>query len=202
MKQLLIVGARGRGREVYAAAIKTKAYLDGEYSIKGFLDSKSDAFEGLRGDYPPIICSPEDYEIQENDIFFIAMGEPKWRKHYAQIIEEKGGRFLTIICQGASITPTASIGEGSFVSGWSCISDNVHLGKHAIVHVFCNLGHDVKIGDFSTIEAYSFLGGYSEVGECSIMHVRSTLIRHKKIGDYVEVGSGSVVMRNVLCGYR
>ena len=200
MKQLLRVGARGWGREVDAAAIKTKEYLDGEYSIKGFLDSKSDAFEGLRGDYPPIICSPEDYEIQENDIFFIAMGEPKWRKHYAQIIEEKGGRFLTIICQGASITPTASIGEGSFVSGWSCISDNVHLGKHAIVHVFCNLGHDVKIGDFSTIEAYSFLGGYSEVGECSIMHVRSTLIRHKKIGDYVEVGSGSVVMRNVKDG--
>ena len=200
MKQLLIVGARGWGREVYDAAIKTKAYLDGEYIIKGFLDSKSDAFEGLRGDYPPIICSPEDYEIQENDIFFIAMGEPKWRKHYAQIIEGKGGRFLTIICQGASITFTASIGEGSFVSGWSCISDNVHLGKHAIVHVFCNLGHDVKIGDFSTIEAYSFLGGYSEVGECSIMHVRSTLIRHKKIGDYVEVGSGSVVMRNVKDG--
>ena len=164
MKHLLIVGARGWGREVYDAAIKTKAYLDGEYSIKGFLDSKSDAFEGLRGNYPPIICSPEDYEIQENDIFFIAMGEPKWRKHYAQIIEEKGGRFLTIICQGASINSTASIGEGSFVSGWSCISDNVHLGKHAIVHVFCNLGHDVKIGDFSTIEAYSFLGGYSEVG--------------------------------------
>lgn len=200
MKQLLIVGARGWGREVYAAAIKTRAYLDGEYTIKGFLDSKLDAFEGLRGDYPPIICSPEDYEIQEDDIFFIAMGEPKWRKHYAQIIEEKGGRFLTIICQGASINSTASIGEGSFVSGWSCISDNVHLGKHAIVHVFCNLGHDVKIGDFSTIEAYSFLGGYSEVGECSIMHVRSTLIRHKKIGDYVEVGSGSVVMRNVKDG--
>ena len=200
MKQLLIVGARGWGREVYDAAIKTKAYLDGEYIIKGFLDSKSDAFEGLRGDYPPIICSPEDYEIQENDIFFIAMGEPKWRKHYAQIIEGKGGRFLTIICQGVSINSTASIGEGSFVSGWSCISDNVHLGKHAIVHVFCNLGHDVKIGDFSTIEAYSFLGGYSEVGECSIMHVRSTLIRHKKIGDYVEVGPGSVVMRNVKDG--
>ena len=200
MKHLLIVGARGWGREVYAAAIKTSAYLDGEYAIKGFLDSKSDAFEGLRGDYPPIICSPEDYEIQEDDIFFIAMGEPKWRKHYAQIIEEKGGRFLTIICQGASITPTASIGEGSFVSGWTCISDNVQLGKHSIIHVFSDLGHDSKVGDFSTIEAYSFLGGYAEVGECSVMHVRSTLIRHKKIGNNVEVGSSSVVIRNVKDG--
>lgn len=200
MNHLLIVGARGWGREVYAAAINTNSYLAGEYTIKGFLDSKRDAFEGIKGDFPPIICSPEEYEIEENDVFFIAMGEPKWRKHYAQIIEQKGGRFLTIICQGASITPTATIGEGTFVSGWSCISDNVIIGKHVIVHVFSDLGHDVKVGNYSTIEAYSFLGGYSEVGECSTMHVRSTLIRHKRIGNNVEVGSSSVVIRNVKDG--
>lgn len=197
MKHLLIVGARGWGREVYAAAICTKEYIDGEYCVKGFLDSKKDAFDGLNGDYPPILCSPEDYEIQDEDIFFIAMGEPKWRKYYAQIIERKGGKFLSIICKGASITPTATIGEGSFISGWSSISDNVKLGKHTIIHVFSDLGHDCKVGDYSTIEAYSFLGGYAEVGECSTMHVRSTLIRHKKIGNNVEVGSSSVVMRNV-----
>ena len=177
MKHLLIVGARGWGREVYAAAIKTQAYLDGEYTVKGFLDSKQDALAGLRGDYPPIICAPEDYEVQPDDIFFIAMGEPKWRKHYAEIIEAKGGHFISIICKSASINNTAIIGEGSFISGWSCISDNVHIGKHAIVHLFCDLGHDVKIGNYGTIEAYSFLGGYAEVGECSTMHVRSTLIR-------------------------
>lgn len=200
MKNLLIIGARGWGREVYSSAIMTKAYLDGEYTVKGFLDSKQDAFEGLRGNYPPIICAPEDYEVQPDDIFFVAMGDPKWRKHYAEIIEAKGGHFMSIICQSASINNTAIIGEGAFISGWSCISDNVNIGKHAIVHLFCDLGHDVKIGNYATIEAYSFLGGYAEVGECSTMHVRSTLIRHKKIGNNVEVGSSSVVMRNVKDG--
>lgn len=200
MKHLVIVGARGWGREVYASAIITKAYINGEYDVKGFLDSNFDAFDGLKGKYPPILCSPEDYQIQEDDVFFIAMGEPKWRKHYAEMIEKKGGSFLSIICPCVSINPTATIGAGSFVSGWSCISDNVVLGKHTIVHVFCDLGHDVKVGDYSSIEAYSFLGGMSEVGEESIMHVRSTLIRHKKIGNNVEVGSNSVVMRNVADG--
>ena len=200
MKNLLIVGARGWGREVYASAIKTKAYLNGEYQIKGFLDSKSDAFDGLNGNYPPIICSPEEYVVQKDDVFFIALGEPKWRKHYAKIIEEKGGSFMSIICNNASINPTAVIGEGTFISGWSCISDNVRIGKHVVIHVFSDLGHDCKVGDFSTIEAYSFLGGYSEIGESSIMHVRSTLIRHKKIGNFVEVGTNSVVMRNIKDG--
>ena len=200
MKHLIIIGARGWGREVYAAAKGTKTYRDGEFDIKGFLDSKADALDGLKGDYPPILGAPETYEIQEDDVFFVAMGEPKWRKYYAEMMEKKGAEFISIICAGSYVNPTATIGVGSFVAGWSVISDNVQLGKHTIVHTFSDLVHDAKVGDYSTIEAYVFLGGYAEVGQESVMHVRSTLIRHKKIGNNVEVGSSSVVMRNVKDG--
>lgn len=200
MKHLIIIGARGWGREVYLAAKSTIEYKNGDYDIKGFLDSNDNALDGLDCAYPPILGSPEEYEIQQDDIFFVAMGEPIWRKYYAELIRAKGGQFLTIICDKNLINPTATIGSGSFISGWSCISDNVRIGSHCIIHVFCDLGHDVKIGDYSTIEAYSFLGGYAEVGDESVMHVRSTLIRHKKIGNNVEVGVGSVVIKNVKDG--
>lgn len=197
MKHLLIIGARGWGREVYAAAMGTKAYRDGEFDIKGFLDSKVDAFEGLRGSYPPIICAPEDYEIQPDDVFFVAMGEPKWRKYYAEMMEQKGAQFISIISKNAFINPTATIGEGSFVAGWSCVSDNVVLGKHTIVHTFCDLGHDAKVGDYSSIEAYTFMGGGSEIGDESVAHVRSHILPHKKVGNSCSIGASSVVMRNV-----
>lgn len=197
MKHLLIVGARGWGREIFASVIYTKPYIKGELSVKGFLDSKSDAFDGLKGKYPPIICAPEDYIVQPDDVFFIAMGNSQWRKHYADIIEKKGGHFISIIGDTAYINPTATIGEGSFISSQSIISDNVVVGKHAIIHIFCDIGHDAKIGDFSTIEPYCFVGGYSEVGDFSTMHVRSTLIRLKKIGRNVDVGASSLVTRNI-----
>lgn len=196
MLNLIIVGARGWGREVYAEAKSMSSYLK-KFKIKGFLDSNFDALKDLKGDYPPIIGSPEDYEIQQGDIFFIAMGDSSFRKYYADIIERKGGRFMSIISDSAYVNETASIGEGSFVAGWTSISDNVILGKHVIVHVFSDLGHDVQVGDYSTIEAYSFLGGYAKMGSRSTMHVRSTLIRKKSIGNFVDVGSNSVVMRNV-----
>lgn len=199
-KHLLIVGARGWGREVYAAFKYTKEYLNGEVDVKGFLDSKSDAFDGLCGNFPPIICSPKDYIPQSDDVFFIAMGDPMWRKHYAEMIEAKGGKFHTIICAGAYVVPTATIGEGSYISGWTTISDNVVLGRHTIIHPFSTIGHDAKLGDYATLEAYCFLGGYAELGECSIMHVRSTLIRHKKVGANASVGASSVVIRNVKDG--
>lgn len=197
MKHLIIVGARGWGREVYAAAIRTSAYRNGEYDVKGFLDSKIDALDGFNGDYPPIIGAPDDYQIQEDDVFFIALGEPKWRKYYAELMADKGAKFISIVSDNAFVNNTAVIGDGSFIARWACVSANVELGEHVIVHVFCDLGHDVKVGNFATIEAYSFMGGFSEIGEESVMHVRSTLIRKKKIGDRVEVGSSSLVVRNV-----
>lgn len=197
MKHLLIVGARGWGREVYGAAAHTKAFRAGEYDVKGFLDSKTDAFEGLKGDYPPIICSPEDYQIQPDDIFFIAIGDSKWRKYYAELIEQKGGTFLTIIEDEACVNSTSTIAEGAYIGRWSIISDNVHVGKHVIVHSFCSLGHDVHVLDYSTLLTSVFLGGGVEVGQSCTINPKSMIIPHKKIGDNVTVGALSVVIRNV-----
>lgn len=197
MKNLLIIGARGWGREVFNAISQTEDVKNGSLSIKGFLDSKSDALEGLRGHFPPIICSPEEYEIQNDDVFFVAMGEPKWRKHYAEMIENKGGKFYTYISPDAYVVNTAIIGEGSFIARWTSVSDNVTIGSHVIMHSFAIIGHDAKVDDFGTLLSSTFLGGYSEVGECSQMNPKSMIIPHKKIGKNVIVGAASVVMRNV-----
>ena len=195
MKHLIIIGARGWGREVYAAAIECKAYCNGEYDIKGFLDSKTDAFEGLNGSYPPIICAPENYEIQQDDVFFVAMGDPKWRKHYAELMEKKGAEFMSIICDNAFINPTATIGVGSFISGWTSISDNVHVGKHVMVHHFCAIGHDAQIGDYSSLEAYVFMGGYSKVGSEKLLIIEETEMLSGKIdkNDYQNLYKGTKV---------
>lgn len=202
MKHLIIVGARGWGREVYESARITRPFVQGLFDIKGFLDSKKDAFDGLDGLYPPILSSPEEYTPQSDDVFFIAMGDPQWRKHYAEVIEKKGGKFLTIICEGAYVNPTAKIGDGSFIAGWTSISDSVKIGKHVMIHPFSNIGHDACVGDYSSIEAYVFVGGESSIGSESIMHVKSSIIRHKAVGNNVEVGINSVVMRNIKDGWH
>lgn len=200
MKHLLIVGARGWGREVYDIAKRSLSYSNGDYDIKGFLDSKSDAFEGLRGDYPPILCAPEDYVVEADDVFIIAMGDNQWRRHYADIIESKGGKFISIISGKVLMNSTVEIGEGSIVTGYTSVSDNVTIGKHVIIHGFCTLGHDAVVKDYATLLSYVFLGGYVEVGEGSTMNPKSMIIPHKKIGKNVVVGASSVVIRNIKDG--
>lgn len=200
MKHLIIIGARGWGREIFAAAKQTKAYLDNEYDIKGFLDDKADALDGLKGCFPPVIGSVEDYLIQPDDIFFCALGDSRWRYHYANIIQSKGGKFISIINPTARINPTADIGEGTYIGSYSIVSDNVVIGKHCVLQCFDDAGHDVSIGDYVSIESYVFLGGGSKVGDMSILHTKSSIIPHKEVGKECIVGINSVVMKNIKDG--
>lgn len=201
MKHLCIIGARGYGREVYFLAQRTNEYLNGIFDIKGFLDDKSDALEGLIGDYPPILSSVESYEVQEDDVFVCAMGDNTYRKKYADMILNKGGRFINLVCPTAVINPTASIGIGCIISNGTIISDNVTIGDFAVIQSYDVIGHDVKIADYATIESFCFFGGYSKMGKMSTMHTRSSIIPHKSIGSNVVVGTGSVVMTKVKDGW-
>lgn len=196
MKHLVIIGARGWGREVCDSFMSSEDVVSGKMDIKGFLDDKWDALDGYKGNWPKILGPVESYEIQPDDVFFCALGDPKWRKHYAEIIKEKGGTFVSYVHRSALVSRYASIGEGCFIAGYTSISNNVTLGNHVIAHIFSDFGHDASVGDYSTIEAYAFLGGYSSVGALSTMHTKSSILPHKSIGNECEVGTGSVVMRN------
>mgnify|MGYP002855919030 CR=1 FL=1 len=200
MKHLVIIGARGWGREIYAAVRNTREFVNKEFDIKGFLDDNDNALLGKKGFYPPILGPVETYVIEPDDVFFCAMGDPRWRRHYAEIIEGKGGSFLSIFNPTARINPTATIGEGSYIGAYSLVSDNVCIGKHSVVQCFNDLGHDVVIGEYVSIESYVFLGGGARVGSMSTMHTKSSIIPHKTIGEGCVVGINSVVMKNIKDG--
>ena len=199
MKHLIIIGARGWGRECYWTAQNTSGYGK-TYDIKGFLDSDSHALDGLNGTYPPILGSVEEYSIKPDDVFFCAMGDPKWRKHYAELIETKGGNFISLISPLAIINENVTIQPGCCIGACTIVSDNVCIEKHALIHGFCTIGHDCHIDEYASIFSYVFLGGCSNIGKMAIMHPKSMLIAHKSIGNEVIVGAGSVVMRNIKNG--
>lgn len=200
MKHLLIIGARGFGREVYRTFLSTDSYISGEIDVKGFLDDKADALEGFDGDWPPVIGSVETYVVDKDDVFFCALGDSHWRKHYAELIARKGGNFINIIHRTALVSPVAKMGTGCIVCAYTTVSPNVTIGNHVMIQSYGNFGHDSEIGDYASIESYVFLGGYAKVGELSTMHTKSSIIPHKSIGKECVVGFGSVVMRNFMDG--
>lgn len=196
MKNLLIVGARGFGREVYSLAKQCHGYKK-DFIIKGFLDDDQSALEGFEN-YPPIICSVEDYQVEESDLFIIALGAVAYKKKYSELVIQKGGAFISLVHPTSIINDNVIIGEGVIIGQYSTISNNVVIGNHVTVQNFSAFGHDVKTGDYCSFGAFTFLGGFVEIEELVTLHPRSSVLPHKKVKRGAIVGAGSVVIRNVL----
>ncbi|KRB55966.1 sialic acid O-acetyltransferase [Flavobacterium sp. Root186] len=195
MKNLIIIGARGYGREVCGLARQCSGY-NTEYAIKGFLDDKLDALDGFEN-YPSIISSVENYEIQDNDVFVCALGSVQWKKHYVQIILSKGGQFINLIHPTVVFTSNVKLGNGIIVFMYSNISNDCILDDFVTIQGFVAIGHDSKIGKWCHINAYSFTGGYAILEEEVCLNTRSTVLPNIIVRKGATVGAASLVIKNV-----
>jgi sugar O-acyltransferase (sialic acid O-acetyltransferase NeuD family) len=196
MKHLVIIGARGAGREVYETALATLEYENHEYDIKGFLDDKNDALDATPG-YPPILSSVENYAIQQDDVFVCALGNPIWRKRYADIILDKGGIFISVIDRSARIGRNSIVGKGCIIRRLAEISCDVNIGDFSYIQPYAAIGHDAIIGKYCHVNAYGFMGGYSVMGDFSTIETKATLLPHKRVGERAVLGANSVAIRNI-----
>lgn len=195
MKNLLIIGARGWGREVYdiaKACIETGA----DFTVKGFLDDKADALDEYKN-YPPIMGPVETYEIQKDDVFICALGDVNHKKHYADIIEEKGGEFISIIHPTAIIGTNAKIGKGCVVGAYANLSNDTTIDDFVTFSIKAGMGHDSTIGTYSHIGGLTNISGFVTVGSMVTVHPCCNIVPHKKIGDGATIGTGSVVLSNI-----
>ena len=195
MKNLIIIGARGFGREVYNLALQCYGFSK-EYVIKGFLDDKEDALLGFEN-YPQIISSVEDYVPKENDIFVCALGSVLWKKLYVELILSKGGIFTNLIHPTAIINSNVKLGKGLIILISSIISNDCTVGNFVTLQSFVVIGHDAKIGSWSHLNAYSFMGGYAVLEEQVCLNTRATILPKIKVGKNAIIGAGSIVLRNV-----
>lgn len=195
MKNLIIIGARGFGREVYCLASDCIA-AGLNLEIKGFLDDKADALDGF-ANYPPILSAVEDYQIFEDDVFVCALGDVHYKKHYSEIVLNKGGNFISLIHPTVSISNNTKIGAGCILLHNLMVSCDVVIEDFVTIQSFSAIGHDAKISKWSHLGLYSFLGGYSLVEQGATIHPGAKIIPGKIIKQWSTVGVGSIVIKNV-----
>lgn len=193
MKHLLIIGARGFGREVFCLAQQSVGYGT-EYDIKGFLDDKTTALDGYEG-YPPIVSSVENYTLQPDDVFACALGDVSYKKKYAEMILAKGGKFINIIHKTASVSNNVRMGIGCIVSAYVSLSCDVEIGSFVTFQRFAAIGHDAHIGDYCHLNTNSFMGGFSRLGCLVTLWTGASVLPHMVVENNVIVGAGAVVIK-------
>lgn len=195
MKELVIIGAGGMGREIHYTATHSIGYGT-EFIVKGFIDDDMHALSGFQ-DYPSIIGTIQNYKIQKNDVFVCSMGDVTDRERAWKHIKEAGGHFLTLIHQNAIIKTNAKIGEGTIVDAFAIVSCDAEIGEDCLVQQAAIIGHDVKIGKHCRIDCQSFFVGGVIVGDRCTIHTAAVLNHHVEVGDDATVGACSFVIRKV-----
>ena len=191
MKQLVIIGAGRFGREVSAYAEESMP----DVKVKGFLDSRADVLDGFAG-YPPIIGTVEDYAIGPDDVFVCGVGEVDSRLAYAEAVERRGGRFVSIVHPKAYVGRNVVIGDGSVIAPGAIISNDTVIGRHVVVNSFSLVSHDCRVGDGCVLAPYSTPGSMATLGRCVFMGMKSCMIPGNSLGDDVYVAAGALVTKS------
>lgn len=194
MKNLIIIGAGGMGRTIYDMARENAGY-NKEFVIKGFIDDNIHSLDGFEN-YPPVIETIREYQVETNDIFVCSIGGESRRKCMESIIN-RGGEFMTMIHPSSRIGTNVKIGKGCYVGAYTIIAADAVIDDYNFIQSHVIVGHDVVIGKWNRIDSFTFIVGGDKIGENCMIHTRAMLSHNVTVGDGAHVGACSLVINNV-----
>lgn len=187
MKNLLIAGAGGFGREVYDMVLEMP-----EFRVAGFLSDVPTALD----DYPELRAEAEivgtiaGYKFRAGEFVVNAIGDVAGRKKVAETLRANGAHFVNLIHPTAFVSKFAKLGEGVIICRGGGVSTGTKLGDFVLVNACATVGHDAEVGAFSVICPHVSIGGFAKIGaECFVGANAS--VAPKKI-----LGRGSQIMAN------
>lgn len=195
MKNLLIVGAGGCGREVFQWA-KDIQKENKKWASIGFLDDDTQALDDL-GLQSVMAGTIGGYQPCIEDEIICAIGDPLIRLALCQELREKGANFTNIIHPTVIIADYSSIGIGVILCPRAIISTNVQVNDFVLINTFSVVGHDVIIEQGCTLSAQCDLMGGVYLEEASFLGSGARIFPGVHVGKQAKVGAGSVVIRPV-----
>lgn len=192
MKDLIIVGVGGFGREVYYLAKSL-----GKWNIKGFLGNVGDDPRKFDIDLP-LLGIIEDYSPQGNEVFAMGIANPFKKEKFASILKSNGANFETLIAPTAYVNPTTVLGEGCIIGGRAWIGDCNKIGNFVNI-AGSSIGQDVEIGDYSTTTAHTNVPS-GKIGKR--VFIGSMAVILSNVGDDAYVCAGSIVLTKVRPGTK
>lgn len=199
MKNLIIVGASGFGREVaqYIEDINSSKSSP-VWNILGFIDDNLNALDGIGHGYK-VIDTIKDHVPLKDAGYVCALAFPKTKEKIIDLLSTKGAEFVTIIHPTARVSRYAKIGKGCILTPNSNVNTDAEIGDFVAV-LASGIGHDAKVGNFTTLSGHVCVNGHVEIGDSVYVGCGALIAPGKKIGNAATVGIGSVVVTNVKPG--
>ena len=195
MRELIIVGAGGLGRELLG-------YIESDnpiFKFKGFLDDRPHILDKTPR-HPGIIGTPDTFVPGSNQVYFAAIGDPHARFKYTQHLRNLDVDFGHMVHPMAHINVGSTIGRGTIIGPRTGISVDVSIGEFTYIQEYTVIGHDAVIGDWCHINSHCTLSGNCRIGNFVKIGPNCVILNGAVIEDHVTVAPGSVVYGRIKSG--
>lgn len=195
MKDIIIVGASGFGREVLSI-IQSINTVQPTWNVLGFIDDNQAALDGFNLDYK-VLGTIQEWIPSDQEQYVLAVAAPVIKEKIVKLLKEKGARFATIIAPSVEIGARTVIGEGVIAFGGVGISVDVIVGDFVFFNALDGIGHDTVIGDYSTFGPKVCISGHTKIGKCVNVGALASTYPGIEVGDYATIGMNSAAIRKV-----
>jgi sugar O-acyltransferase (sialic acid O-acetyltransferase NeuD family) len=198
IKDLIILGAGGTGREV-AEAIEDINSLGRKWNLLGFLDDDRQKHGKEYNGHPVLgsISTAGEYLTCQFLLVLANHRDLKLTKRVLDRLSLDPGRFATIVHPAARVSNYAELGPGTIVLQNSVITANASIGSHVLLLFGAQIGHDCRVEDYVVIAPNAVLAGGVCVGEACYIGANATILQKRTVGPWSCVGMGAAVFSDV-----
>ncbi|KAI9016635.1 trimeric LpxA-like protein [Hyaloraphidium curvatum] len=134
---------------------------------------------------------------------FVCNGDPAVR---AALVDELRGlasplgvplAFPNAVHRTASISQSAELGEGIFLSAYSVVGPHAKVGSFCMVNTLAGCDHDCVMEPYSQLNGAGGLAGSVRLGRGSVVATGATVRNGARIADWVTVGMNAAVTGDI-----
>ena len=195
MPDVVVLGAGGMGAEV-AETILTAKGAGADWDFLGFLDDAPSRI-GQHVIGLPVLGSADWIAEHRDTQVALGIGHPWTRYTAVQRLDTLGVTWATVIGPDCTISPSATVNEGTVVFAGSSLSSRSSLGRLCYLNYHASISHDASVGDFACVMAQTAVSGDVKVGEGAFLGVGVSTRQGVSIGAWSLIGAGASVVRDI-----
>lgn len=198
MKDIVIFGAGGLGREVYDIIMRINNQKI-EYNVLGFIDEKTE-LKSMEINGKKVLGGDEiAIELSGERPLYGALALSSWQLR-KKIVNKMKDHIIweNIIDPSACISHTALVGMGNIIQYNVFVSSKVKIGDFCILNVGSVIGHDTNVDDYVSIMPCCNVTGNVSLEKCTYLGGNVCVIPGINIAEKCVIGAGAVVVKDLV----
>lgn len=194
MKDIVIIGAGGFGREV-AWLIEDINKVNKQWNLLGFIDDNDEVQGQNLNGYE--VLGKLDWLMDKEVSVVNAIANPIIRKQIMDQLKNSSNTYPTLIHPNVVYSETVEFGEGNIICAGNILTVNIEIKNHVIINIDSTIGHDAIINDYCTILPSVNVSGHVHLEECVTVGTGSAIIQNVPVGKNSTIGAGAVVTKEI-----